>query len=223
MDIELTEAQRAYFQKKSRYLHVVTYLDNCFEIFTHPDNGVKFWAYCKHDKDLDNNGELKKVHYHVILVFEQPNTLLKWFKLLHTTEIEPLNRAQCFLRYAYLIHDTDKARLEGKYQYSSSERFSNNSSYFEKTDSKVNGRFNVDAMLRDVVVLSRRQFAIKYGYSAILNYNKILRFSRACLMEERILETSTPCVDLGNCFLDPKTGELIPIDEKFSKNLLQNT
>lgn len=94
------------------------------------------YAYCIHDKDkLSDKAEDRKTHVHIIVVwpakspvrysqaFETFDSLSEEGKSCLST-CEPVRN----IRWAwdYLIHDRDKARREGKYQYSADERISGN-------------------------------------------------------------------------------------------------
>lgn len=92
------------------------------------------FAYCVHDKGLQlEDGEHRKVHTHLILVWPAPTT----YK--HATEvfdrlsapnkrcfaaIEPVYNARRM--YDYLIHDTEDCRKKGKYAFSPSDRVTGN-------------------------------------------------------------------------------------------------
>ena len=39
-------------------------------------------AYCLHDKDFDENGEIKKAHYHFIVCFKNPRSISGFAKEL---------------------------------------------------------------------------------------------------------------------------------------------
>lgn len=182
--LKLTDKQRAKFSIKTRHLDLVTWLDNWFEIFTSSLDSVKNWAYCVHDKDADT-----KVHTHIILNFEQPQTLLKWVRKFNTTEIESLDLGGVYYMYDYLIHDTPKARLEGKWLYDKSERFCSDENFF-KQKNVVARRLDISQMIDDVQILTRRQFVVKYGFNALVNYDKIRNFSNDCLSEEARLENN---------------------------------
>lgn len=80
--------------------------------------------YCVHDKDVDKSGELRKEHVHINVVF--PNTTTYNHALSVFKEIGVVNKIERIIniRHAhdYLIHDTDNARKQGKYQYDKNER-----------------------------------------------------------------------------------------------------
>lgn len=92
------------------------------------------YAYCVHDKGLAlENGEHRKVHTHVILVWPAPTTqkhAIEVFDRLSApgkkafAAIEPVYNAGRM--YDYLIHDTEDCRKKGKYQFSRKERITGN-------------------------------------------------------------------------------------------------
>ena len=111
----------------------------------YPENMVPDWeerigdilelpySYCIHDKDLENDGDDRKVHVHIIIVF--PNTTTKKhafnvFDLLSDVGKKALSDCKAVVSirgsYDYLIHDTDTAKKAGKYLYPRECRISGN-------------------------------------------------------------------------------------------------
>lgn len=111
----------------------------------YPENMIKNWkdelgdllqlpyAYCVHDKDLDNDGDDRKVHVHLILTF--PNTTTynhayKVFSKLNENSRVAVNKIEMIINirhmYDYLIHDTDDCRKKGKHLYNIKERVTGN-------------------------------------------------------------------------------------------------
>lgn len=110
----------------------------------YPDSMVSDWqsrledidipcAYCIHDKDYLADGETdRKVHVHLILHWSGNTTLRNAYKLLNLTLCDFSKTKSCLLpvckiqnvrsKYDYLIHKTDKAIKDGKFQYDISER-----------------------------------------------------------------------------------------------------
>lgn len=100
------------------------------------------YAYCVHDKDMLAKYKAKqeleghdsrKVHVHAILAFPNTttyNTAYQLFNKLAKPGLKCL--AWCeqvnFIRgkYEYLIHNTETAKKQGKYQYKPSERITGN-------------------------------------------------------------------------------------------------
>ncbi len=76
------------------------------------------FAVILHNKDLNEQGELARPHFHAFMSFRNPRSCSGVAKLLgdkpQTVTVwdgRPNNG------FCYLVHATDKARMEGKYQY----------------------------------------------------------------------------------------------------------
>lgn len=117
---------------------------------TYPENMVDDWqvrasdllqgipyAYCIHDKDKSGHKGDRKEHVHWILSFKDLNDgtttkkhVTNVFNLLSKPGKQCAIPAEACLNVAhawdYLIHDTESARKEGKYQYPESERVTGN-------------------------------------------------------------------------------------------------
>ncbi len=80
------------------------------------------FAVILHDKDLNEQGELARPHLHAFMAFKNPRSCASIAKQLgdkpQTVAVwdDRPNNGFC-----YLIHATDKARMEGKYQYDPAE------------------------------------------------------------------------------------------------------
>ena len=101
----------------------------------------KHWAYCFHDKDInEETGELKVPHFHVICTFDNQVSLEHIRALLESGQNTlgecrrkcgsnwiPLNVSSL---YAYLIHQG----YEDKYQYDETERVVDSTHYWQRFD-----------------------------------------------------------------------------------------
>lgn len=129
---------------KARYWCAVLYpenmLDNWQEVI-----GDKLglpYCYCIHDKDSlgtykakveDEGHDSRKVHIHVIVAFPNTTTYKTAF---NTFQKLAKDGCKCLAwceavntirnKYEYLIHNTETAKKQGKYQYSPSERIMGN-------------------------------------------------------------------------------------------------
>lgn len=90
-------------------------------------------AYCVHDQDLDNDGDCRKPHVHMILAFPNTTTYknaLSVYDLLSAPGKKAINTCKKVISirgsYNYLIHDTDDCRKKGKHLYDKSERITLN-------------------------------------------------------------------------------------------------
>ena len=96
------------------------------------DNKFQY-AYCLHDKDIDDNDHTKKAHYHLRIFHTDRKTISAWSKVFHVKENEIETLIDKRLSIRYLIHRDNKE----KYQYEIENIVSNFdlSSYF--LDKKV--------------------------------------------------------------------------------------
>lgn len=124
--------------EKYRYAECILYNENMIEDWKDKiDYLIQMpFAYCVHDKDLgdDEDETHGKVHVHIILVHSNTVALsffVKWCNLrlskvgskCCSTAKPVINPKQA---WNYLIHDTEKARQEGKFQYPQSARVCGN-------------------------------------------------------------------------------------------------
>lgn len=72
------------------------------------------WAYIKHNKDLQDNGELKKEHWHLLLSFETKKSLSLIAKVLNVEEnlIECVNNYKSVERYLIHLDNGEKAQYD---------------------------------------------------------------------------------------------------------------
>lgn len=124
------------------------------------------FAYCVHDKGLQlEDGDHRKVHTHMILVWPAPTTYkhaCEVFDRLSASgkrcfaAIEPVYNARRM--YDYLIHDTDDCRKKGKYAFSPSERVTGNlydiGAYAQVSQTEKNEMFDI---LTDIILANEIQ------------------------------------------------------------------
>lgn len=107
----------------------------CLELYPDAENydcetvlgnveSVAEYAYILHDKDTNDEGELKKPHYHVCIRYKNPRKISTVARAMGIPEnyVQFCNNWKSSLKY--LIHDTKDSR--GKFQYSVSEIVTNN-------------------------------------------------------------------------------------------------
>lgn len=111
----------------------------------YPENMVDDWqtnigdllelpyAYCIHDRDLDKDGDDRKIHVHLIIAFPNTTTYsnaLRVFRRLDRPGFQCINKCEVVAnirhKYNYLIHDTDDSRKKGKFLYPASDRITGN-------------------------------------------------------------------------------------------------
>lgn len=105
--------------KQAKNVMVILY-DEEFKALIEPLRPCKY-AYICHDRDIDENGEIKKAHWHLLLSFETKKSLSLIAKMLHVEEnlIEVVNNYKSLERYLIHLDNPDKA------QYKPSEVISN--------------------------------------------------------------------------------------------------
>lgn len=98
---------------KSRYWTFIVYPESAPDDWEDILAGLTY-CYCLHDKDVDKDGELKKAHIHVILVFDGPttyNVVKELTDRLNGPIPQPVRSLRGMIRY--LIHADNK----NKYHY----------------------------------------------------------------------------------------------------------
>lgn len=93
-------------------------------------DGLTHYAYCTHDRDFTKDGEVKKLHTHLLLYFDErvsSSYVAFWF---HTLEIKIISRTNVSNEWNYLIHDSDNCRKESKFLYSPDDRKSDCPDYW---------------------------------------------------------------------------------------------
>lgn len=89
---------------------------------------IKRYAYIKHDKDVGDDGVIKKPHFHIVLQFEQlmPNTTIaKWLGIAPNFVDVPKGRDSFIQCVQYLTHESAAQQKLGKYLYSDDEVIAN--------------------------------------------------------------------------------------------------
>lgn len=166
-------------KEKSKYWVAVGYLENML-----PDwkqqigdllQGLPY-SYCVHDKDLDLDGDCRKEHVHIILVFNNTTTYkhaLYSFRQLNAPGHEAFNTCQPILSirgmYDYIIHNTETAKKAGKHQYDPSERISGNN--FD-----IGSFEQLSQLEKDEMALELCDIIIKEGYT---NFTQFFMYVRS--------------------------------------------
>lgn len=124
-------------KEKARYWVGVLYPENMRQDWQEEIEDILQipFAYCIHDKDLDKEGNLRKAHIHMILVFPNTTTYkhaLSTFRLLDDENAKgsSINTIEKVIgvrnKYNYLIHDTKSCIKQNKHLYEESERVCGN-------------------------------------------------------------------------------------------------
>lgn len=120
---------------KARYWWSVLYPENMIPDWKEQIDDVLQlpYAYCVHDKDLLKDGdESRKIHVHMIVAFPNTTTYKNALSVFQRFSFgnQCCNKVEKIIDikhcYDYLIHDTEKCKKSGKYQYSRNERICGN-------------------------------------------------------------------------------------------------
>ena len=85
---------------------------------------VDLYSLILHDKDVDEDGQIKEPHYHLYLKFINARTCQSIIKQFEGAHVEiPINENQSI---KYLLHATKNAKAQGKHQYAVAELLTNN-------------------------------------------------------------------------------------------------
>lgn len=120
---------------KARYWVAVMYPENMIDDWQDviAEKLQRPFAYCIHNKCVDSEGNHRKDHVHIMLVYGAPTTYknaMSVFKVLEKPGCVALNKCERVIgvryMYNYLIHDTEESRKKKKHRYPSSERIEGN-------------------------------------------------------------------------------------------------
>lgn len=113
--------------RRGRFFSLVTYAraQDIEKVFAIHEEQVRYWTYILHDKDVNDDGELKEPHFHILADLYNANSetaLKKWFAWCKDSKGEKCNTLVEIgedRQYLcdYLTHSNDKE----KYQYQETE------------------------------------------------------------------------------------------------------
>lgn len=74
----------------------------------------KYYAYILHNKDVDNKGEFKKAHYHIIIKLDNASTIEALAKKIGIKKnyIQHIKNERAYIRYLIHFDDADKHQYE---------------------------------------------------------------------------------------------------------------
>lgn len=168
--------------RRSRSFSLVTYLDvsQVQDVLLKHDKQIKAYAFIEHDRDDDENGEIKPRHIHILLRLIQGRTvgdICNWFSGYFDNKGVGINTLGQEMHdisnsYLYLTHSTSQALEQGKYQYSPNDIYTNDREYFEKAsyNDEDNITLAVSELLEGKLL---KEVALKYGRDFILHYQSI--------------------------------------------------
>lgn len=116
--------------QKARYWTAVMYPESMVENWEEEIGDILQvpYAYCVHDKCVDQQGDPRKVHVHIMIAYANTTTykaVMSVFEKLGTVnKVERVHNVRHM--YNYLIHDTETCKKKGKHLYSQKERITGN-------------------------------------------------------------------------------------------------
>lgn len=169
-------------KRRPRSFSLVTYLDifQVQDVLLKHDKQIRAYAYIEHNRDCDENGEIKPRHIHILIRTIQGRTvgdICNWFSGYFDDKglgINTLGQEMHDISnsYLYLTHTTPQALAENKYQYSPDEIFTNDRDYFEKAS--YNDEDNITLAVSELLEgKPLKEVALKYGRDFILHYQSI--------------------------------------------------
>ena len=180
--IQISNFQKDFLNSFGRTFWIVSYLPSSVirSLITNLD-GLTHYAFCTHDRDETSDGELKKLHTHLLLYFEErvsSSFVAFWF---HTLEIKIISRTNVSNEWNYLIHDSANCRKDKKFPYPVEDRLSDNADYWlSRCTCTADNQMYVD-MLEDFGKLKHGKidksvFIRRYGAFAIMQIKNIEHF-----------------------------------------------
>lgn len=177
--ILISNYQKDFLNSFGRTFWIVSYLP-CSVIRSLVTNldGLTHYAFCTHDRDITQDGDVKKVHTHLLLYFEDrvsSSYVAFWF---HTLEIKIISRTNVVNEWNYLTHNSDDCRKQKKFPYPETDRICDNSDYWIcRCSCTTDNQLYVDLMddfgkLKHGK-LSKSDFIRRYGAFAIMQIKNI--------------------------------------------------
>lgn len=126
LDLENIDLSKVKKNVKARYWNFVMYPESMIDDWEDEIEDLLEYpfAYVIHDKDTDSEGAIRKTHVHILMAF--PNTTTYKHALEMAQRLGVCNYVEktgnIRRMFDYLIHATDKAKKDGKYQYDPSAR-----------------------------------------------------------------------------------------------------
>jgi hypothetical protein len=216
--------------QRSEWWFLMTYatLEECQPLF---DN-CKHFAYCHHDKDTREDGELKEPHTHILVCFNGSKSLEQIRTLINSQQNtfgenqrkvgqkwQPLNKTACF---RYLLHSDDTE----KYQYDEECRVTDSDEFWSKYAEYKNpfGTSCDDTFYQDLLAPYRSTWDFmdtmsrKYGRDFIKNYRTFEQYRE----DMRIADLEQQEIDMLN---EQKTNthirKYLELCERYDLDILQ--
>ena len=132
-------------------------------------DGLTHYAFCTHDRDYTNDGELKKAHTHLLLYFNELVSGSFVAAFFHTVEVKAISRIDISSEWNYLIHDSLACRKQRKHIYNTDERFTDDEFYWNSRCTCRSSNTYWEELFMDFYKfkLTVPELLRKYGYEII--------------------------------------------------------
>lgn len=168
--------------KRYRNFCLMTYLqdEQILQVLGRHERQLKAYAYIAHNKDVDEFGELKTVHRHLLISLVNNTTveaIRNWFKGFEDENGKQINTLAQPMHeisgsFEYLTHETEQAIAEGKYLYSKEDIKGYNLEFF--TDSSKAEQDNLSLAIDDLLNgIPLDEVRKRYGRDFIMHYGHI--------------------------------------------------
>lgn len=168
--------------KRARLFSLITYLSipQVSTVLMRHDKQIDKYAFILHDKDLDEQGNVKEPHIHILVRTVNANiltTVRNWFSGYFDDKGKSINTLGQVIKdirasYEYLTHGDEKSRKEGKNLYPDNAIYCNDRAYF--LDHNVSKDDNIRSAYLDLINGSNYyECALKYGRDFIIHYRSI--------------------------------------------------
>ena len=126
LDLDNIDLSKVQKNAKARYWNFVLYPESMIENWQDKIEDILEYpfAYAIHDKDVDSEDEIRKTHVHILVAFPNTTTYKHVLEMAQRLGVCHYVEKTGNIRrmFDYLIHATDKAKKDGKYQYDPSAR-----------------------------------------------------------------------------------------------------
>lgn len=158
------------------------------------------YALSLHDKDVNDDGTLKKAHIHCILRFGEKRSCSKIMKLFGEKMARPLIFVESeFCRYYdYLTHEDET----DKYHYPKEQIITDDSAYWEREYNNHNrdppdGDNVAVQIINDIIAtVPTRELVKKYGREIVINYKYYRSIAGMVYYEESLRDKGVVPVSL---------------------------
>lgn len=167
--IPISNYQKEMFITKARTFWVVSYLPiSVIRWVLENLDGLTHYAFCTHDRDVTPEGELKKVHTHLLLYFDERVSAAVVCSFFHTCEVKIISRYDIANEWNYLVHNSKKCVKDKKFRYPDCERFSDDENYWlARSVNRNENDYYVQMFLDYSKGMPIPLFIRTYGYEAI--------------------------------------------------------